>query len=125
MPNGDEGDYLRLPRRVAVQPSRFNAKYSPGSTNGGKRSLMVTLIAAAVVTLFVNTADDKVSASDGVLSLREAIAKANASTQPYIITFKGKGLGYQFMKSALEIRTRAPLTINGDVNSDGLADVTL
>ena len=29
------------------------------------------------------------------------------------------------MKSALEVRARAPLTINGDANNDGLADVAL
>jgi hypothetical protein len=86
---------------------------------------MDSLIAAAVVTLFVNTADDVVSTSDGVLSLREAVTRANASTVPHVITFKGKGLGYQFMKSALEVRTQAPLTINGDVDNNGLADVAL
>ena len=86
---------------------------------------MNSIIAAVAVTLVVNTADDKVSSSDGVLSLREAITQANVSTKPHIITFKGNGLGYQFMKSALEVRTRAPLTINGDVNNDGLADVAL
>ena len=86
---------------------------------------MNSIIAAVAVTLVVNTADDKVSSSDGVLSLREAIAQANVSPKPHIITFKGKGLGYQFMKSALEVRARAPLTINGDANNDGLADVAL
>jgi hypothetical protein len=77
------------------------------------------------VTLVVTTADDKVSPSDGVLSLREALTQANASPKPHIITFKGAGLGYQFMKSALEIRAKGALTIDGDVNNDGLADVAL
>ena len=86
---------------------------------------MNSIIAAVAVTLVVNTADDKVSSSDGVFSLREAITQANVDPKQHIITFKGKGLGYQFMKSALEVRARAPLTINGDVNNDGLADVAL
>jgi hypothetical protein len=62
--------------------------------------MLALLAAATAVTLVVNTADDKVSSSDGVLSLREAIARANASTKPHVIIFRGKGLGYQFMKSA-------------------------
>jgi CSLREA domain-containing protein len=86
---------------------------------------MFSIVAAAAVTLVVNTAEDKVSASDGKLSLREAITAANQSLQPHVITFTGAGLGYHAMESALEVRTRAALTIDGDVNNDGLADVTL
>ena len=86
---------------------------------------MNSVIAAVAVTLVVNTADDKVSSSDGVLSLREAIAQANVESEAAHHRLKGKGLGYKFMKSALEVRARAPLTINGDANNDGLADVAL
>ncbi len=86
---------------------------------------MLSILAATVVTLVVNTADDTVVANDGKLSLREAIAAANTDSRPHIITFKGSGLGYQLLKSALEVRARGALTIDGDANKDGLADVVL
>lgn len=77
------------------------------------------------MTLVVNTTEDKVSGSDGKLSLREAIAEANSDPRPHQITFKGSGLGYHPLQSALEIKAKGALTIDGDANDDGVADVVL
>jgi hypothetical protein len=85
---------------------------------------MSALLAAAVT--FVVTANvDEVSDTDGVLSLREAVAAAEADPGPNIITFASKTIYWQPMKSALDLRPSGALTINGDVDDDGLADILL
>jgi CSLREA domain-containing protein len=83
----------------------------------------------AVMT--VNTAADVVDAADGVLSLREAIALANASPEDDTIVFAPEAGFFIAANSSanpapLEIHAEGGrLTILGDRDNDGQADVAL
>ncbi len=81
----------------------------------------------------VTTAADVVDANDGVLSLREAIAQANASAAADTITFSSTvaanlfvSVGTSANPAGFEIDAAGgALTINGDVDDDGQADIAL
>ena len=72
-------------------------------------------------TITVNTASDVVNASDGVTSLREAIAQAGAGDT---IAFAA-ALDHQTIALAQGLVISHDLIIDGDRNNDGLADITL
>ncbi len=83
----------------------------------------MSAILAAAVTFVVTTSTDVVDNKDGLMSLREAVAAAEADPGPNIITFADKALYYQQLTSPLEIRPSGALTINGDIDDDGLTDI--
>ncbi len=83
-----------------------------------------------MATITVTTALDKVDATDGLTSFREAVAQANATATADKIVFDS-GLFYVQSNSfanrtAVEVKAAGgALTIDGDNNHDGLADVAL
>jgi len=77
-----------------------------------------------MATHIVTTTADVVDENDGVFSLREAIALANADTDADTITFAaGVGGGTIVLSSELSITD--DLTIDGDINDDNKADITI
>ena len=86
--------------------------------------------------LVVTTAADVVDANDGVISLREAIAAAEAGVTAedgsYTITFdpslKGKTISWgsrYIVGDNIFTNFGNPLVVNGDIDGDGTADITL
>ena len=76
-----------------------------------------------MTTFTVTTAADVV-ANDGELSLREAVAQANATAAADTIVFAGTVEGQTLTLSGGELVLRQDVTIDGDQNNDGAA-VTL
>src|SRR5437764_860283 len=72
----------------------------------------------------VTTASDVVDASDGVLSLREAVAQSNATGTVDTINFASFIEGQTLVLSGGELVISRDVTIDGDLNNDGRA-VTL
>ena len=75
--------------------------------------------------LLVTTASDVVDANDGVLSLREAVALANADPDLNIITFDPGLTGDTITLTGGELALTDDVIINGDVNGDHKADITI
>jgi CSLREA domain-containing protein len=84
-----------------------------------------------MATFTVTTAADTVNGSDGVTSLREALALAQANSGADTITFSSSIPGISvltFVDLSAELLITSqggPLTINGDIDNDGQADVIL
>jgi trimeric autotransporter adhesin len=76
-----------------------------------------------MATITVTTAADVV-ASDGVRSLREAVAQANATTGADLIVFSSSLEGRTLTLTQGELAITHDLTIDGDQNNDG-KEVTL
>ncbi|MCB1510711.1 MAG: cadherin repeat domain-containing protein [Hyphomicrobiaceae bacterium] len=77
------------------------------------------------LTYVVTTLADVVDANDGLLSLREAIAAANADAGSDGITFAA-GLSGGTIRLALgTLLISDELTIDGDINNDGAPDITI
>jgi len=75
----------------------------------------------------VTTLDDTIDPNDGQLSLREALALANGNNSAHdTITFAANLSGgtLSLTNGELEITTGG-ITINGDINGDGQADITI
>ncbi len=72
-----------------------------------------------MATFTVTTALDRVAAGDGVLSLREAVAQANATTAADKIVFAGALEGKTLTLTGGELVLRQDVTIDGDANNDG------
>ena len=78
-------------------------------------------------TIVVDTAEDVVSQADGRTSLREALALAEGDGN-VVITFADELAGETLALSQgqLEIDDQtADLIIDGDLNDDGVADITI
>ncbi|MGD9507766.1 MAG: right-handed parallel beta-helix repeat-containing protein [Geminicoccaceae bacterium] len=69
--------------------------------------------------LQVTTAADKVSSGDGKLSLREAVAQANATAGADTIVFAAGLEGKELVLSRGELRLSRDTTIDGDRDDDG------
>ena len=73
-----------------------------------------------MATITVTTANDVVNAGDGVLSLREAVAQANATaTAADTILFAAGLEGQTLQLTGGQIAITRDLTIDGDANNDG------
>ena len=97
----------------------------PTDANGNDRIVAGTVdIGATEFALVVTTAADVV-ADDGVLSLREAIAFANAGADADIITFDASLAGQTIVLGGTELSLIQDVTIDGDVDGDGKADITI
>ena len=72
-----------------------------------------------MATITVTTASDVVNAGDGVLSLREAVAQANATTAADTILFAAVLEGQTLQLTGGQIAITRDLTIDGDANNDG------
>ena len=77
-----------------------------------------------MATFTVTTTDDRIDAGDGVLSLREAVARANATTAADTIVFSAAIEGSTLALTGGELRLTQDTTIDGDQNNDG-AGITL
>lgn len=77
------------------------------------------------VTITVTTLDDVMDNNDGVTSLREAIEAAKALGGDDIIEFDASLSGGRIDLIEGQLTTTGNLTINGDVDHDGSADVTI
>ena len=76
--------------------------------------------------LVVNTVTDIVDAGDGLTSLREALATATLTVGPDTILFDSALDGATLdLASRLVFATGTDVTVNGDIDGDGLADITL
>ncbi len=89
---------------------------------GGTVDIGATEFAGALV---VTTAGDVADANDGLLSLREAVALANLSAGADIIAFDKSLLGQTIILTAGELALTADVSIDGDVNGDRKADITI
>lgn len=88
-----------------------------------------------MTTFVVTTLSDTVDSSDGVLSLREALTLAQGTAGADTVTFDSAvfdpgepvaGRTIVLSQGALEItQAGGPITIDGDLNDDGTADVVL
>ena len=83
-----------------------------------------------MATFTVTTIEDIVDADDNLLSLREAVAAANASAAADAIQFSdtlsNDGPAVVVIEDgALLIEASGALTVNGDSNDDGVADIVL
>ena len=72
-----------------------------------------------MTTFTVTTTADLVDPNDGELSLREAVARANATTTPDTIVFGGAVEGQTLTLSGGELVLRQDVRIDGDQNGDG------
>ena len=77
-----------------------------------------------MATFTVTIAADLVDPDDGELSLREAVAKANATAAPDTINFDAALEGTTLLLSGGELTLSRDVTIDGDGNNDG-SEVTL
>ena len=84
----------------------------------------IALLAAPARTLIVTTAADIVDPGDGKLSLREAVAKANATASLDAIEFAPSLEGKTLVLTGGPLVVSHDLVIDGDRNNDGVA-VTL
>ena len=73
----------------------------------------------------VTTLDDTTVADDGLVSLREAIAYAKANGGGTITFASSLSGGTITLASSLTIDFTDSITIDGDINNDGVADITL
>ena len=74
-------------------------------------------------SLIVTTADDVVDITDGLTSLREALAYAASNPGADTITFDGSFFTVLLDGSDLVIASN--VTIDGDTDGDGAADITI
>ena len=74
-----------------------------------------------MATFTVTTVNDTVNAGDGMLSLREAVAQANASAAADTIVFANGIEGQTLVLTNGELVVTKDLTIDGNKNSDGTA----
>lgn len=72
-----------------------------------------------MATFTVTTVADVVNAGDGVLSLREAVAQANATAAADTIVFAPSLEGQTLTLTAGELTLAQDTTIDGDQNNDG------
>ena len=91
---------------------------------------MISIGVFSIALIIVNTAADVVDSNDGVTSLQEALTLANGTAEADTIVFdaalKGQTIrpGSSETPFLLEIE-EGTLTIDGDVDGDGKADITL
>ena len=74
-----------------------------------------------MATFTVTTADDVVSGTDGKLSLREAVAQANATAAADTIVFAGVLEGGTLSLTGGELALTRDTVIDGDRDNDRLA----
>ena len=79
-----------------------------------------------LATVVVNTPVDIVDANDGLTSLREAVVQANADNSVDVITFDSSIAGQPVvLDTILPILSNVEITIDGDLNDDSVADITI
>src|SRR5690348_6593320 len=71
-----------------------------------------------MATFTVTTVQDVVNAGDGKLSLREAVAQANATTAADTIVFAGAVEGKALLLTQGELSLTSDVTIDGNQNND-------
>ncbi|MEM7210578.1 MAG: choice-of-anchor Q domain-containing protein [Pseudomonadota bacterium] len=84
-----------------------------------------TSVAVDPASLVVTTALDVVDSTDGLTSLREAVFAANSSPDASTITFAAGLNGSTLMLGGEQLRLMTSMTISGDTNGDGIADITI
>ena len=99
-----------------------------GTVDAGAVELQTLILEAG--SLVVTTTADVVDASDGLTSLREAITFANSNADQSDITF-ANGMGEAFENGGTiqltggELTISSNITIDGDLNNDGVADIVV
>lgn len=73
----------------------------------------------------VTTETDVVNSADGLMSLREALAIANGNSDADVITFSAALAGKTITLTGGQLSISEDVTINGDVNGDYKADITI
>ncbi len=112
---------------IEIVDSGSNTAPSVNTTNPALQS---TAVVAETPGLVVTTTNDVVDRYDGETSLREAVAFANSDPDQSTITF-ASGAGEAFETGGtITLLSQLPaltteLTIDGDVNGDDVADVTI
>ncbi len=82
----------------------------------------------ALAEITVDSSDDIVDGADGVTTLREALAKANGNGEADTITFDAALMGSTITLNGSELAITGNIgvtTINGDIDGDNVADITL
>ena len=79
-----------------------------------------------LATVVVNTPVDVVDATDGLTSLREAVEQANTDDTVDVITFDSSIADQPVvLENLLPILSNVEITIDGDLNDDSVADITI
>src|SRR3954468_10833850 len=73
-----------------------------------------------MATLTVTTASDVVDSNDTVLSLREAVTQSNGTAELDTIQFASTIEGQTLVLSGGELVISRDVTIDGDLNNDGV-----
>lgn len=100
----------------------YDPRSVTASNNGGLSANETPVNPPGASTLTVTTLDDIVDDGDGVLSLREAIALAGAGDT---ITFDASLAGQTITLGLGQLELSKDITIDGDVDDDGTADITV
>jgi Ca2+-binding RTX toxin-like protein len=111
-------DSVLINRGTLFVPPAFDANGKPRNVAGSSDA------GATEFQLVVTTANDVV-ANDGLLSLREAIALANVGINADKITFASNLAGSTIVLTAGQLAITNDLTIDGDINGDHKADITI
>ena len=119
---GDEGAiFSAVVRGVKLSEAQLQALRS--ENDAATIEMDGQVLAVEQATIVVNTLNDEVDGdiTDGSVSLRDAIALAPPGET---ITFANGGM--IALDAALgELRIDKALTINGDINGDGIGDITI
>jgi len=97
------------------------------NTNGSARDLGAFELTPDLSKLVVTTLDDVVDEFDGVISLREAIAFADSLAGENTVTFDASLAGGTLVltQGVLELTDADGVIINGDIDGDLAADITI
>ncbi len=121
--NGGTIDTLNIKADSVLINAGTNTGAPATDANGGPRIVAGTVdVGATEFKLVVTTLNDVV-ANDGQLSLREAVALANAGAGADVITFADGLSGTITLTSSMDLTS--DITIDGDTNGDNQADITL
>ncbi len=117
----DAGDDASVPGGL-TEDANGNARIQGAAVDIGATEFTAV---AETPSLIVTIAGDTVDAFDGETSLREAVAFANSNADASTITFDANLTGMTLTLTGGELTLTEETTVDGDLNADDAADVTI